>query len=460
MKATSKFCVLFVLLSWPFLVSCGAGQSERLGTETIATPLKKVVWMDRPSLSPGFALRMKRAGVDEVVVRLGSANFGAGAPVLRLVRIDNFDTTIPRGIALKVDGLGEGLQRSHVQSLWQTLATELSRPSELIIEDDNLSEYTARLINLLKEVCNVPVAAVISIEQSKTEFGLAAARAADVVVVPAFGVEGTGLNGVGEGASATLQDRLAHLVGEASAVRIAISLKPRTEPELDRWGESLDLICDDDVAELARSSQLDRTFDFAKSVNWSGRDWKSGQSVAINWVDAARLNLFMSEIANLLTPDLAGWDFVSIPVPSQELGIGRDAIIEYLGGRGPAPELELDVRRSGQQVEAFLINRSPFTSGVSAFGNWLEISAESGTIVVADRGSFDRVILGTKRNGEWKPLNASSVDAVRFEETYIDSGEKLRAGRIRLSKRRTKVLIEWHAILTTGEEIHGKKTVK
>jgi len=460
MKTTSKFCVLLGLLSLAILVSCGGGQSERLGLDTPVTPLKKVVWMDQASLSPGFALRLDRAGVDEVVIRLGSVSFGTGTPVLRLVRSSGFDRTIPLGVALEVEGLDGDLQRSHVQSMWQALSEEFGELAEIIIDEEMPSENTALLINLLKEVSGVPVAVVISIEQSKTEFGLAAVRSADVVVIPAFGVEGTDLRGVRDGAGEMLSKRLAHLSTEAIRVRIAISLKPRTDPELGQWGEDLNLICDGDVSDVARSSKLDRSFDFLKSVSWSGRDWKPGQSIAVSWVDAARLNLYMNEIVPLMIPDVAGWDFVSIPAPSEDLGIGRDAIVEYLGGRGPAPEFELDVRRAGSQLDIYLINRSPFTSGVSAYGNWLQVSTEIGVLVVEDRGGFDRVILGTKRSGEWTALNSTSADAVRFEETYIGSQENLRAGRIRLSKRRAPVLVEWHAILTTGEEIEGRQIVK
>ena len=43
---------------------------------------------------------------------------------------------------------------------------------------------------------------------------------------------------------------------------------------------------------MSTTSTLDRTFRFENPASWSGRNWKKGDSVAVRWIDAARLNFF------------------------------------------------------------------------------------------------------------------------------------------------------------------------
>lgn len=245
------------------------------------------------------------------------------------------------------------------------------------------------------------------------------------------------------------------LVGSGVGVRICIVLTPVTRPALPTWGDDLDPLTEADNAEVRTSSELDRTFVVRKPLEWSGREWESGDQVAIRWWDVSRLHASLAEIDRVALPDVVGWDLIPLPPPGARLGIGEEALLRYLAGDGPAPTVRVEVTRSGSVVRAAMINEGPFSTAVSGVGNWIEVAASQGAVIVSDRGAFDAVELGSRRGGDWRTQVGGVADAVRFHENYVGPGEELTTGPIRLSVSRSGVKVRWHLLLSSGEEVSG-----
>jgi hypothetical protein len=281
------------------------------------------------------------------------------------------------------------------------------------------------------------------------------AEAARMCIVPAFGTEGADLRGLGELDPLPLDKKLERLAGTGVRVRLAVVLAPRTDPPLAGPGEDLDSLTEERIATVSTTSTLDRTFVFKRAVTWSGRNWKEGDSVAVTWFDAARLHAALAEIHRLVLPEVAGWDLVSLPPEGRTLGLGREALLRYLGGEGPAPELEVGVDRQGRAVEVSVVNPGPFVTAVSNHGNWVQISVDDGWVQARDRGSFDRVSVGTVRGDEWRDGDVDRVNGVRFSEIYVGPGERITSGEVRLPSSGNPVTVRWHFTLSDGSAITG-----
>ena len=102
-----------------------------------------------------------------------------------------------------------------------------------------------------------------------------------------------------------------------------------------------------------------------------------------------------------------------------------------------------------------MTNASVFRSAITGFGNWVQIELESGSLVASSRGSFDRVILGSLKSGEWRSNPTGGPDAVRFVETYLAPGESLKTGNIRLPPSRSRVVVRWQVQLSDGATLTG-----
>ena len=145
----------------------------------------------------------------------------------------------------------------------------------------------------------------------------------------------------------------------------------------------------------------------------------------------------LQEIASVVVPDVAGWDLVTLPPSDGALGIDRKTLMAYLEGQGPAPSLDVSLRRQGRSLRVMVDNQGPFASVVSTHGNWLEVSLKSGYLVADDPGSFDRIVLGKQAGGQWKPGIQSGVNAARYFETFVGGNEQLETGLIRLPSSRS-----------------------
>jgi hypothetical protein len=436
------------------VLGCGGGGASF--HEVAPTPRRLVVWLGNEGLDSATAQRMRDAGVDEIVVRRGSMNLTGQAPVLRFNPMPPVEGAIPVGIELEVQGVRADLDRSAAEAVWRAIDAELagSVPAELILDLPRLAEGLDEFVTALTEASGVSVVPLLSFEQIQHEEGLRTAAAARICIVPAFGTDGADLRGVAELDPLPLWKKLEPLAGTGVRVRPAVVLTPRTEPAIEGPGDDLDPLTD--VATVSTTSILDRTFTFEKSATWSGRSWKKGDSVAVRWVDAARLNAALTEIHRVVLPEVAGWDLVPLPPEDQSLGLGRETLLRYLEGEGPAPEVDVDVERDGQILRVVLNNTGPFVTAVTNHGSWVQVSVDEGWVRARDRGSFDGLRLGNVQGDDWREGDFDRFNGARFTEVYLGPFEHIMSGWVRLPSSGTKVTVRWNLTLSDGSSVTGE----
>jgi len=421
-------------------------------------PRKTVVWLDEQGLDEATASQLQRVGVDQLVVPLGTVNLASGRPVLRLEPIAPVAGSIPVAVSLLVVGVRTDLDDSAASDVWRAVSAEMGEmtPAEIVLDLPKLVPGVSEFLARLSEEAGVPVVPVLTAEQLRSPEAVRAAAEARVCVVPVHGTRHPSVRGVGELATLPLGEKLAPLASTGVRVRPAVSLRPLTVPEIAGWGDDLDPLTDPENATVSTSSVLDRTFVANQAVEWSGRQWQPGESVAIRWFDTARLDAALTEMNRLVLPELGGWDLIPLPPEGNRLGMGREALIRYLGGEGPRPELRITVEYKRPRITVGLTNPSPFASAVSTVSNWVEVSVESGSLIAEGVGSFDRLVLGSMEDGEWRPKFLGAPTAVRFYETYMAPGKELQTGSIRLSPRDARYRVTWHFVLSSGEELTGE----
>lgn len=435
-------------------IGCGGGGPSF--QEVAPTPRRLVVWLGAEGLDAETAERMRAAGVDEVVVRRGSMNLAGRAPVLRFSPNPPIEGAIPVGIALEVQGVRDDLDRAAAEAVWRAIDAELdgSVPAELILDVPRLTEGFDQFVTSLTEVSGVSVVPLLSFEQIQRENGIRAATGARSCVLPAFGTDGADLRGVRDLDPLPLSKKLEPLIGSGVRVRLAVVLTPRTEPALEGPGDDLDPLSG--AASVSTTSTLDRTFTFEKNASWSGRSWQQNENVAVRWVDAARLNAALMEMHRLVLPEVAGWDLVALPPEDQSLGLGRETLLRYLEGEGPAPVVEVEVQRDGRSVRVSLTNTGPFVTAVSNHGNWVQVSVDEGWIQARDRGSFDGLRLGNARGRDWNEGDLDRFNGVRFSEVYLGPAEQISSGAVRMPSSRSKVTVRWNLTLSDGSAVTGQ----
>jgi hypothetical protein len=435
-------------------VACGGGSPSF--QEVAPTPRKLVVWLGEGGLDAETAERMRTAGVDEVVVRPGSIDLAGLAPVLRFRGMPSVEGAIPVGIALEVKAARDGLDRAAAEAVWRAIEGELDGavPAEIILDVQRLTEDFDEFVEDLTEVSGVSVVPLLSFEQLQSEPGLRTAAVARTCVVPAFGTDAADLRGIRDLDPLPLEKKLEPLIGTGVRVRLAVVMTPRTDPPLEGVGEDLDPLTR--AAVVSTTSTLDRTFNFESSLDWSSRAWQEGDSVAVRWVDAARLNAALDEIHRLVLPEPAGWDLVALPPEGWTLGLGRETLLRYLEGEGPGPDVEVEVERNGRDLQVSMANTGPFVTAVTNYGNWVQVSIEEGLIRARDRGSFDGVRLGIVRGDDWQEGDLDQFNGVRFLEVYLGPDERVSSGSVRLPSSRSPVTVRWNLTLSDGSTVTGQ----
>jgi len=435
---------------------CGGGSAPSGYPGAPPLVRRTVVWLGETGIDEASSLSLRRLGVDLLVVDRGRVSLAHGMPVLRLKPAPPVEGGLPVAVALRLDEIRPDLDPEAADALWRTLITELGGrpPAELLLDlpevPPGMSEFVARLV----QVATVAVLPVVTAEQAGREDVAAVLEAAGRCVVLTFG----NLELMRPGATISdlpLDEQLQLLAARGVRVRIGVVLRPQTDPAVSGWGDDLNPLTDQKLTQVSTSSSLDRTFVFRRDAEWSGRSWASGSSVAVRWMDAARLHRALWQATHLLVPEVEGWDLVTLPPPAPALGISREALERYLSGAGPAPALRVEVRRSGRSLRVVAVNAGPFSSAVSAYGNWVEVAVDSGQLVAEKRGDFDRILLGSRRQGKWHTAEGGAVDAVRLAETFVGAGEEIVSGEVRLPSSRSTVEIRWHLLLTTGESVSG-----
>jgi hypothetical protein len=446
-------CVVGVVV----LAGCSDAPVGQVRADVAPTPRRMTVWLDEDGIDAATADRLAAVGVDQLVVRRGSILLSGGAPVVQLLPSPPVEGPIPIAVALQIP---RPVLKDHddaADAVWAALEGDFGDrlPSEIILGFPELGEGTSGFISRLANQSGLAVIPILRVSQIESEDGQAVARAAHRCIVPLFGSQSDDLRGLGDLDTQPLPVRLAALKDLGVRVRVAVALRPRTEPDVGGWAEDIDALTDETAAEIKRTSKLDRSFLTKRSLNWGGRSFGAGQTIAVAWVDTARFGLYLTESHRTILPELDGWDLVSLPPVGPNLGLDREELIRYLGGEGPAPKIEVRLERSGRTLTVRLANTSVFRSAITGFGNWVQVELASGALVATSRGNFDRVILGSVDRGEWRPNPAGGPDAVRFVETYVAPGEELKTGSIRLPSSRSRIIVRWQVQLSDGSTLTG-----
>lgn len=441
------------------LLAASCTDGDRQDTAAPAPQARQaVVWLSQAGLDELTAAELARVGIDQVLVRRGVIDLAGDAPVLRFNPMPPVAGGLPVGWLLAVEGAREGLDAGAAASVWRAVLAEASGapPAEILLDLPQLPPGTADFVARLAAAGGVPVVPVLSVAQLTQDEGPRVAAAAGRCMVPADGTGHPDLRGAGEGGALPLATKLEPLAGLDVGVRIGIALAPVVQPALGRWGDDLGPLTEPENAEVRTSSELDRSFVLRRPLEWSGRAWAPGESVAVRWWDVSRLHASLAEIDRVALPVITGWDLVPLPPAGARLGVGEETLVGYLAGEGPAPRVRCELTRSGATVRVTMTNTGSFTSAVSGVSNWLEIAATQGSVVVSDRGSFDTIELGTRKGGEWKALVGEVADAVRFRETHLGPAEQLTTGSVRLTTSRAGVRVRWHVLLSSGQEVTGE----
>lgn len=414
------------------------------------------LWVTGP-VSEDLAARLKQVGVDQLVVKRGFVDLTSRVPVVKTSEGPEIAGEIPLSVALRLQTGTAELGEDSAEALWNGLAPGIgSATGELILDLPNLAPGMPAFVRRLSDVSGLPVTPILTVSQLNRDRGLRTAEAARTVIVPVFGPEGIELRGVGEVGDTPIGEALSFLAGTGVRIRYGIVLTPKTKPELTVWGADLDPLCEGRRTDVKTDTSLGRAFVFRESMNWSGHHWSEGDRLDVQWIDAARLNRIFQDIDHIAIPEAAGWDLVSMAPPGGSLGIGRRALIDYLNGRGPGPDLDVGVRRSGRTVRLSVSNSGPFASVVGEHANWFEVTIDDGFLVAESRGDFERVDLGSRRGDHWSRGTNSRVNSVRFTETYVGPFESIVSGTIRMPSRRSTVQVRWHVTLSDGSVIEGR----
>ncbi len=449
-----RFIVAVLLVA-----AAGCGGDEPSFQEVAPAPRRLVMWLESEGLDETTAAQLQAVGVDEVVQWRGTLDLQGQAPFLEVDPVGKVEGSIPLGIALRVSGVRPGLDEEAAEAVWRALERQLdgSIPAELILDLPDLAEGIEDFMIALRDVSGVEVVPILSFNQLLGEEGRRVAGAMRSCLVPAFGTDGADLRGIGERDPLPLKQKLQPIASLPLRVRLAIVLRPRTDPVLNGPGGDLDPLTERRTASMSTSSSLDRSFTFARDTTWSGRDWKAGESVAIRWMDASRLRYALKEIQGLFLPEVGGWDLVTLPSEEQQLGLDREGLFRYLRGEGPEPELAVNVSRNGRTLRVSITNQSPFGTAVSNHGNWVQFEVAEGWIRADGSNTFDRMTRGTLRNGKLEEGDLDRVNAVRFFEIYLAPGEEIVSGTVRVPSSGTKVLVKWRFSLFDGSEVTGER---
>jgi hypothetical protein len=437
----------------------GCDSAPSISETDLVSPLPRrtVVWLEREGVDEETSSRLQMAGVDQLVVHRGTVNLAGEVPVFRLSPSPPVSGAIPVAIAIRVEALRANLGEAMAAAVWRAIAAEVGEaiPAEIILDLPEVAEGLDDFVAHLAAEADVPVVPVLSPRQLRDPHAIRAVVAARGCVVATAGTGGETVRGVEEMASVPLAERLEPLAALGVRVRLAVALRPVTSPRLPGWGDDLDPLTETENATVKTTSELDRSFVFDRAMLWSGLRWQSADTVAVRWFDASRLHDALDEAIRLALPEVGGWDLIPLPPDGPLLGPSREALIRYLEGSGPQPELRVAVERDDTRLTVTVTNDSPFTSAVTGIGNWFELSVTTGSLVAESRGDFDRLKLGTRDDDGWQPRFLGAPNAVRYTENYIGPGEKLTTGAIRLSSRRAQTRVRWHVLLSSGKEISG-----
>jgi hypothetical protein len=448
---------LFLLVS-AIGVGCGGGGQVGLGQLEATAPRRSIVWVGPGGLDDGTAARLRHAGVDGIVIRCGLVDLSSDVPTLTKSAAPNISGSLPTGVAFYVGAITSEIKAQSAHTLWRALGPVVQEHtgSEILLDFPGLPKGVGGFLSELSNVSGLPVVPIFSVDQLSRPEALEAIQATRSCVVLVYGNLGavrSGLSPQRENLAAQLEP----IAASGARVRIGVALEPEIEPPLDAnaWGDDFNTLTEPASAELGPSSNLDRSFVVRRPLTWSAKRWAPGSRVAISWTDSARLDRAFKEISQLVLPELGGWDLISLPPSDDALGIGRESLLYYLSGEGPEPKIDVSLERSGRSVRARMVNTGPFTTAVIGTGNWVEISVADGPITAEQLGEFDSLEIGFRSGSNWRRTGEGGFNGVRFFENYLGPREAIISGPVELPTERSQVILRWHLVLSTGEELTG-----
>lgn len=435
---------------------CGGGAS--FPPVVVDMPRQTTVWIGDQGADEVAVADLRRVGVDELVVRRGTVHVTGGVPVLRAEPSPPVANGLPVGVALELRCDGRELSADHATALWRSIGRDLAatgKPNELLIALPHVVNGLEAFFQGLSAVSHLDVVPVVSVPQLSDERVVALVEQTRSCVVIALGELGAWRSRLAVGAD-PLREELAPLARDGVVVRLGVVIRPRTDPPIDGWGLDFNPLTEGGVSRIDAETPLDRSFTLLQDVAWSGREWRAGQRIDVGWVDVSRLHAYLGEASRITMPMYGGTDLLWLP-PAEggELGMTREALVRYLDGYGPEPELTADVESSGSRVRVSLTNRGPFPTAVTGYGNWVEVTSEVGGLVAPDRGEFDRVLLGRRSEEGFERVSPENVNSVRLIERYVPPGETIESGWLRRTTRRGAVFVRWQATLTMGDTVSG-----
>ncbi|MCP4901974.1 MAG: hypothetical protein GY906_33840 [bacterium] len=445
-----------LLLSLMVVLGCRGDRQLAAGRIEAAAPRRSTVWIGPEGLDESTSTLLRRAGVDGVVLRRGTVDLSSEVPTLRLQAAPRIAGSLPVGVALYVEAIGPEVGSESAQVLWRALAPVVgeSMGAEILLDFPVMRPGLGTFLESLSNVSGLPVVPVLTVDQLGAPGALEAVKAARSCVVLVYGGVGIIRSGANP-SNDNLDEQLAPLAASGARVRVGIVLEPETEPALSRWGDDLSLLAASENAEIASKSSLDRTFVVRRPLSWSSRRWNVGERISIGWTDAARLDQAFRQITRLVLPELGGWDLISLPPPGEALGIGREALLYYLDGEGPAPKVDVTIHRQGRVVRVRLVNTGPFSTAVAGVGNWVEVSVDDGSVSAESPGGFDGLELGFRSGSGWRRGGGAGFNGVRFVENYVGPRESIESGPVQLLSSRSRVTVRWQLVLTTGQQFGG-----
>ncbi len=214
--------------------------------------------------------------------------------------------------------------------------------------------------------------------------------------------------------------RLAALKDLGIRVRVAAALRPKTEPDVGGWAEDVDPLTDETVAEIKRTSTLDRSFLTRSPLTWGGAPSESASDHrgGLGGCGADSASFSPKATAPSCPRSKAGiwfrcrrWGPTSVSIGTSSSAISVE--------EGPAPDhrCRYPAQRAGPD-RSNVVNSSVFRSAITGFGNWVQIELLAGSLVATSRGDFDRVILGSMERGEWRPESRPAVP-MRFDSSKL-----------------------------------------
>ncbi len=454
--AAGLLCVLAV-------TGVGCGRDDGTPEAPLRTlPRTLAVWAGPSGVDQVTVAELERVGVDEIVVPRGSIELTGGVPVLRTRPVPQVAEGIPIAVSFLLNIPGRAVDPKAADALWTALSGELGSgapPRELLLELPNLPEKVDVLVQRLARLSGLPIVPVLGTDQAGDPGAPSLVRATGSCVLVAYGQVERWRKGAAA-VTGSYADTAAPLAAAGVPVRAGIVIVPSTDPPLEGWGEALAPLTEPENARIGDDPIHQRRFTFEKAMEWSGRTWQAGQHVSISWIDAAGIDAAIGESSRTTLPPCGGWDIIWLPpATGASLGIGLEGLVAYLDGKGPGPFPVVRLERSGSSARIVVENRSPFPSAVSRYGNWFELDGGGTALVAEDRGGFDGVTLGSRRDGRFRRGTSGVADAVRFTENELAPGETIRSGRVRLTSRKTSLTLRWQVQLSDGRVVTGSETL-